>query len=401
MSKTYNFTSTGGLEQSLKRSIGIVLILALLDASCLLGQQLNAQAFDSAYRYPPRIQWSNYDPYYVISNRVYAQAALIRAQGDAAVSYALSRNLHAEAYSKELDNWEKELRVYWDRKITAEKKKLELGDIQQVKRMRYLNDNKWKNSRTWDQFRNHPELAESRIRNGDAHNFLLARLAGSALQYQFDPDSSRFGSDAIEQLKLDESWLGHIRIKQGAFVFPANESVQENISVWPYVLRWKEFESARSSFEEARAAVIDDSKDDGQASVATIERLEQALLKLARDFHISDNVKQWVKKKHRYTHFLASDRFLRDLDHEIIRLERTGDIRPFQDRAGYDPKVDGDHVVSLLCFMNRNGLEFAEPKPGSEFAYHNLFVMMRALYLTVAEEDPSLQPKNLSSEVER
>jgi hypothetical protein len=49
--------------------------------------------------------------------------------------------------------------------------------------------------------------------------------------------------------------------------------------------------------------------------------------------------------------------------------------------------------------MNRNGLEFAKPKPGGEFAYHKLFVMMRALYLTVADEATSLQPKYLSDEV--
>ena len=45
--------------------------------------------------------------------------------------------------------------------------------------------------------------------------------------------------------------------------------------------------------------------------------------------------------------------------------------------------------------MNRNGVEFGPAKPGSEFAYHQLFVMTRALYLTVAEEDESIQPANL------
>lgn len=389
MSNTYDIMSP----------IRLMMLQIVIAAVFLSGQPVELQGQDLAYRYPARILWSQYDPYFAITSRVYAQAALIDAQGDAAVSYAQSRNLHAEAYSKELDNWEKELRVYWDRKIVAEKKKLALGHIQQIKRMRYLNDSKWTNSRTWDRFKNHPELAESRIRNGSAHNFLLARLASSALPYQFDSGSSRFGADAIEQLKLDQSWFGHIRLKQGSFEFPANESIQEQISDWPYVLRWDEFELSRTSFEIARADVIDDSKTNGKASVATTQRMEQALLKLAHDFHASNNVKIWVKQKLRYTHFLASDRFLRDLDLEIIRLQKTGDIRPFQDRVGYNAKVDGDHVISLLCFMNRNGLEFAKPKPGGEFAYHNLFVMMRSLYLTVSDEDPSLEPKSLPDEV--
>ncbi|MFK8114940.1 MAG: hypothetical protein AB8B91_22245, partial [Rubripirellula sp.] len=90
---------------------------------------------------------------------------------------------------------------------------------------------------------------------------------------------------------------------------------------------------------------------------------------------------------------------LQELDREIFQLEKSGDIRPLRGRSGYDPKTDGDHTVSLLCFMNRSGVEFAPAKPGSEFAYHHLFVLMRGLYLTVAEEDESLQPESVGEHV--
>lgn len=73
-------------------------------------------------------------------------------------------------------------------------------------------------------------------------------------------------------------------------------------------------------------------------------------------------------------------RFLAQLDREIKRLQTTGDIRPFQGRDGYDPAVHGRHVISLLTFMNRNGIEFASAKPGSESAYHRLFVMLRVAF---------------------
>lgn len=94
-------------------------------------------------RYPRRVPWAIHDPFYAITSRVYAQAELIRAQGDAAVSFGHARGLNAEAYSKELDNWMKELRVYWDRKVVAEKKKLELDEVRKIKKLRYLNDRKW------------------------------------------------------------------------------------------------------------------------------------------------------------------------------------------------------------------------------------------------------------------
>lgn len=350
---------------------------------------------DPTYRYPTRLRWAIYDPYFAVTSRVYAQADLIRAQGDAAVSYGLARNLHAEAYSKELDNWKKELRIYWERKSLAEQKKLELDHVQQIARMKYLNDRKWQNSRVWDRLKNHPELSETNIRTGKALNFLLARLAASSLPYQFDRKATRYSEQALQQLDLDHKLLSHFTLAQGPFKFTANQSVDSAISLWPYILRWDEFQPSRAAFEQARAVVVRESEETGQESVDSIRRMETALLQLTNEYHASPKVAQWVKQRNRYTHFYSGDRFLQELDREILQLEKSGDIRPLRGNRAYDPNVDGDNVVSLLCFMNRNGVEFAKPKPGSEFAYHNLFVMMRGLYLTVCDEDESLRPENL------
>ena len=135
----------------------------------------------SAVRYPSRARWALYDPYYALTSRIYAQAEMIRAQGDAAVSYGYARNLHADAYSKELDNWKKELRIYWERKTLAEQKKLELDTVKRIAKMKYLNDQKWQNNQLWNRLKNHPELSGTSIRSGRALNFLLARLAASSL----------------------------------------------------------------------------------------------------------------------------------------------------------------------------------------------------------------------------
>ena len=347
------------------------------------------------YRYPARLRWALYDPYYLVTSRIYAQADLIRAQGDAAVDFAFARNLHAEAYSKELDNWKKELRIYWERKTLAEQKKLELDHVRQIKRMRYLNDQKWQNSRVWDRFKNHPELSVTKIQNGSALNFMLARLAASSLPYRFDPKSSRYSDEALGQLDLGDELLSNVTLSQGPFKFTADQTVDGTISLWPYILRWDEFKTSRNAFEKARAAVVKESEESGQASVDSIQRMESALMDLTGQFHGSSKVARWVKERNRYTHFYAGDRFLQELDREILQLEKSGDIRPFRGQSGYDPKSDGENLVSLLCFMNRNGVEFAPSTPGSEFAYHNMFVLMRGLYLTVAEEDESIKPQDL------
>ncbi len=375
------------------KTANTVCLLCLVTAEATMAQ--NVVVVDSVYRYPPRLRWATYDPYYAVTSRIYAQADLIRAQGDAAVSFADARNLHADAYSKELDNWKKELRVYWERKTLAEQKKLELDHVRQIARMKYLNDQKWQNSRVWDRLKNHPQLSDTKIRNGSALNFLLARLAASSLPYQFDPKISRYGEEALQQLDLNEELLEHITLTQGPFKFTASQTVDGTISLWPYILRWGDFDASRSAFEMARLAVVKESEAGGQTSVESIQRMETALIKLTNEFHSSPKVRQWVKERNRFTHFYSGDRFLQELDREILQLEKSGDIRPLSGQSGYDPKTDADHVVSLLCFMNRNGVEFAPANPGSEFAYHNLFVLMRGLYLTVAEDDESLKPENL------
>ena len=371
------------------------IMLFVCFGQCVVSRaQSNVTSLES--RYPRRVHWAAYDPFYAVTSRVYAQAELIRAQGDAAVSFGYARDLNAEAYSKELDNWMKELRVHWDRKVVAEKKKLELDQVRKIKKMRYLNDRKWSHSRAWDRLKNHPELNKTRIEKGKALNFLLARLSVSALPYRFNPDSSRFSQDAIRQLSLDKAMLGHIMLKQGAFRFAADQSVQDSISLWPYLLRWDEFESTRSAFERARAVVVKGSGSGSQVPVTKIRHLHEALMRLTQEFHQSLEVKRWVDKHNRYSHFLTADRFLEELDREILRLEETGDIRPFRGGNSYDPNVAGDNLISLLCYMNRNGLDFAPAQPGKESGYHHLFVMMRSLYLTVAERDLSTQPENLS-----
>jgi len=379
---------------------GYVTLMATIMLVVCFGQcgvsraQSNVALLES--RYPRRVQWAAYDPFYAVTSRVYAQAELIRAQGDAAVSFGYARNLNAEAYSEKLDNWEKELRKYWNRKVDTEKRKLELDQVRKIKKMMYLNDRKWRHSHAWDRLKNHPELNKARIEKGKALNFLLARLSVSALPYRFNPESSRFGQDAIRELSLDQTMLGHVMLKQGVFKFPADQSVQDSISLWPYLLRWDEFDSTRSAFERARAAIVDGTGSGGDVPVAEIRHLHEALMRLSHEFHQSLEVKQWVDKHRRYSHFVTADRFLQELDREILRLEETGDIHPFRGGNNYDPEVAGDNLISLLCFMNRNGLEFAPAQPGNESAYHHLFVMMRSLYLTVAEQDPSTQPKNLS-----
>lgn len=385
------------MNQKKSRLILLAVPTFVFASICFSDIELDAQTqiVKRPYRVPRRVYWGAYDPYYAVTSRIYAQAEMIRAQSDAAVGYAQARNLNADAYSKELDNWQKEVRVYWDRKIIEEKKKLELGHVKQIARMKYLNDRKWQNSRDWDRLKNHRELSSSQIQSGAALNFLLSRLAGTQLPHKHDANSSLYSNEALEDLRLDDKWFSHIKLKQGALTFFANKQLKTEINLWPYLLRWEEFDSTRNSFEKARSNAVNEAEDKGRVSVANIQKMQHQLMSLSNKLHSSTTVNDWVKKHRRYSQFNTSDRFLRELDREMIRVEKSGDIRPLKGQNGFDPNVDGDHVLGLLCYMNRNGIEFAPAEPGSEFAYHNLFVLMRSMYITVAELDESNKPKNL------
>ena len=388
---------------SIRGSASLALTLCLyVQTSRVVVAQIQHHSFDQHYRLGASTGWSyggfswaDYDPYWALSSRIHAQAALVRSAGAAAVDFAAARSLNAEAHSKELDNWMKQVRVYWDRKILKEEKRLELQHVQQIRKMKYLNDRKWRNSRQWEALKNHPRLARGRIRTGDALNFLLDRLAVSALPYAYNAAKSRFSDDVLEELKLEPAWFGSIMLKQGAFVFPANKTAGERIELWPYLLRWNEFETARTAFSEARQAVVQESQATESVSVSSIRRMQESLSRLTNRFYASSSVKDWVRKHKRYTHFANTERFLRQFDREIAAIEKTGDIRPLRMAGRYDPQKAGANLVSFLCFLNRNGVEFAPAQPGKEDAYHRMYVMMRALYLTVADSDESTRPQNL------
>jgi len=383
---------------------GVIRVVSLLAVSCCLIEttavhaQVALPRSGSSYYSPRRYSWSRYDPYYSMTSRVYAQSYLM-SRSYAAINYANARNLNAAARSQEIANWEQKIRTEWEMRLFKEKKKLELNRAHQIARLKYLNDKKWQNSREWEKYKNHPELSPYNVRTGKAENFLLARLAASALDYVFDENDSRFGPAALNELKLDDDLLSHIWLTQEGYEFPASQEVQDKIDQWPYLLRWDDFHSERSAYETARQQVLQESQAKGDVPVPSIEKLQDAQMQLAKKFYFSSRVWDWVREHHRYAQREDAMRFLAQLDSEIRRLQETGDIRPFQGRNGYVPKVDGKNVIALLTFMNRNGLKFAPAKPGDEWAYQQLFVMMRSVYLNVADQDESIQPKDLSEEI--
>ena len=96
---------------------------------------------------------------------IYAQSDWTHSYGDMALDSALARYVNAVAVDKELDNWVKQVRSYWERKTIREEKLLEMKQYYQTRTAQYLNNQECE-SRAWDRLKNHPQLTH--VETGEA-----------------------------------------------------------------------------------------------------------------------------------------------------------------------------------------------------------------------------------------
>ena len=190
---------------------------------------------------------------------------------------------------------------------------------------------------------------------------------------------------------MGSPFLWKISTRYGAFVFPAHQKADGKLNDWPYLLRWEAFNDSRAAVEKALEEVTND-----KYNVEDLTALRQRLYELTKAFHGSNEVRDWVRDNKGYGHFQTADRFLRRLDRKITTVESTGDLRPFRGQNVFDPETHCANVISLICFMNRNGVKFERPATGAEHVYYDLFAKMRALYLDVVESDSSIRPEDLT-----
>ena len=325
--------------------------------------------------------WGHFSPYDAISSRVYAQAELIRAGGAADVDYATARAIRAVAVRQEIANSVERVRAYWDRKA--------IGEAERMKRAyHHLESKRKRNSQTWDRLKNHPDLNGPGIVNGTALNFLLHRLSGTVLAYEFANKDAKSASQLVSQLQLTSKTLHGLNLRQAVpggerLVFRADEGIGLRVDWWPPSLRDPALVSQRSGFEKSRQALVTDAKD-GTISDEAIAALDVALLDLreaferrsTRDERFRDGMKSWQMHK-------QADVFIKSLAGEIGRVRNTADASAFDGSL----RFDGRDLISLLKYMSRNGLDFAPASPGEEDAYYATFAMMRDLFVTVTEDE--------------
>ncbi|QDT92513.1 hypothetical protein [Gimesia algae] len=348
--------------------------------------------------YPKRHWYYSYyhyrtysNPVIILENNTYALSDLIRARGDSAVDIAYARKLHAQAARMEIENWVLRLKAYYEAKAIREAERLKRA-------YNHLDSKRLQNNRKWERLKNHPELNGPAIANGNALNFLLYRLSNSVLAYEYSQKSHSIDGIELKKMTLSPEVLHGVMLQQRLtngrrMVFRADEGKPLDTNWWPNVLRDDYFNDGREEFEKQRDLVIQEASAGGISSkslnalyVAFENMRDRFNSKNTRDSRFKEGMESWQQ-------YYRAEIFLKSLWTEISLLQSTADIGILGAGLKFDPKEGECNVITLLQFISRNGLDFAPAKPGDEPAYHQLFNLMRDLYVNIADEDESLQPE--------
>jgi hypothetical protein len=369
----------------------ILVACVVLPGTSALGQVYYPYGYHHGHHYGGHHYGGYHGAVDALASRVYAQAEFLRATGEASVNYATAREIRARAFRLEIANSIKRVEAYWERKAIGEAERFK-------RRYNHLDSKRRRNNKTWDRLKNHPDLNGPAIVNGRALNFLLHRLSGSVLAYEYSRDYSSGGDVVAQQLALPSDILNGLRLRQHLpngknLIFTADDPAPLRVDWWPYALRDEQFAPLRSDFERQRQQMVKEAHA-GKISMPTLKRLSLAFAGLSDEFRKKYN----KDRRHRggyqtWKQYQQADVFLKSLWGEIGRVQSVGDISFLDGELRFDRQRDGGNLVALLRFMSRNGLDFAPAKPGHENSYHFAFAMMRDLYINVADDDEALQPQ--------
>lgn len=309
------------------------------------------------------------------AQQIAAEALYILAYGDMQKDLAEARFRHAEARRLEESNKTYALREHFkraDMREAARDKKIgkAFGDIHR------------RHDKILERIMNHPELNYD-IVTGTPLNFLKNRLTPTMVTSRTQSGAEHSVMlDVASKLHVTPEILRSLQVRQNlprgeSFVFRLGEGQAMQVEWWPPALRALELKKVKAEFEQARAAVMKSTNE--QEFEAAMRRLIIAHAKLEEDFLEGQTHEKRTKSVHACNAYTDAKVFLRALAKEIRRMETLGPGQATPQALAFK----GEELPELLSHMVRNGLEFMPAKPGDEPAYHQVFQMLRDLYVAV------------------
>ena len=371
---TDQFQSCRELDVKQIKRVSVTVLMFLLLPCCGEAQSGRGYLFRNPYSSPATS----------ISAEIHAEADFIRAYGEAAVDLNVAREVRARAVRLEIDNSVEYVKAYWERRSIHEAERLKRRTTESQRQ-------DIRDSLTWKRLKDHPDLTADAIPNGTALNFLLDRLGGGILAYQFSTDPVARRNHEIGRLEIPTELIHQLHVRQDRsgterLVFRLDEGQPLDVSWWPAAIRRHELQAEREQFLKARERFLASTQAEFEK---TLKELFLAYDQLVDAFHRFHTREVRLKSTQSHREYSLAKRFLQSLAGELYHFRSTG-IR-YADNQSL--RFDGNNFVALLTHMSRNGLEFAPALPGEEAAYHQMFHLMRDLYVAVQEQKGKASPE--------
>ncbi len=307
-----------------------------------------------------------------LAAQIQAQAQYVAAYGDMRQSLALARKINAQAVEQEIKNSVEYVDAYFKgRAINKEARAKE--NPNHLAREDHLYEVRKK-------------MVEKHLDQGskvDVLNWLLAELSVPVLSNQYmvgrgalteSPLNQKLAADDLNQLMLTSG---------GGRAVSAGEGKALEVH-WPLALRDPdnaETTAARESFEQARADLFDDLRENRQVS----DKTQKKLLLAANSLFVALENAYPGKRRSDPGEFLdynAAKQYLRSL---LAATRWAINTRSPHELDG-SLRFQGGGVVELLQHMYRSGLRFAPPQPGGQRIYDALYEHLRALYVQFGQD---------------
>ncbi|HEV3345248.1 MAG TPA: hypothetical protein VG125_33025 [Pirellulales bacterium] len=315
----------------------------------------------------------------LLTDAIFADAALlVNAQANFLVATGVSRKLHAEAASMEMDNSVKWVKTYFERRrLNREARAAENpGYIERLEKRQELY------RRIVD--KNLPAMGTDL---SDDINKMLREILTNASYSVFMSDASGKVYSSQHNAELSADDRRNILVREGKVSgkTPLPIRIDDSRSArmrWPPVLRQERFEAVRKSLEDARESAIGDVKIEQEVTAKNEDRLKKAV----------DNLRDELAAYYRdcpkpmpYEDWLAYKTARCSLEAMAVQ---TFLLVETQNTAAFDGsyRFHGKTVAELLQHMIGKGLEFAPAPPGGQKTYERLYDSVRGFYLELVPE---------------
>lgn len=330
----------------------------------------------------------NWAPYQTattaLSAQIMANAEYVRAAGEYNRDTAEALSIRQDAIAKSIINRKEWVKAFFEIKELNHAKRMEhfLTANEQLNR---------RNTKSWELLRDNPEVTGPAITDGRALNFLLDRLAGTVLAYQISSSSQPRIEESNPRLTLDPKLIHGLQVRRDLpggreLTFRIDEGVPLKKEWWPFALTGDEYASLRTNYDEARKEVLLAARNGAETHRAA-RKLSRAFGELDAAFRKNNDRETRFKSTAQWQQQERGRLFLKSLAREVVQLqESAGGL------AEDDLRFQGKNVFALLTHMSRNGLRFAAAAPNDTRSYHQLFHLMRDMYVNVADDDSRNAP---------